>query len=174
MTTTRIASLAATAALLLTGATGARAQSALIFAAEGAAPGDGFGGAISGAGDVDRDGTPDVIIGARLFDGPAGADSGQAVVRSGRTGAVLRTLNGENAGDRFGAAVSGAGDVNGDGTPDLLVGAVGWDSPSATDVGKVYVYSGATGALIRSIEGEAAFDVLGRGLDTLGDVNGDG
>src|SRR5262249_22249764 len=88
----------------------------------GLANGDGFGSAVSGAGDVDGDGVPDLIVGAPNAFG-AVANAGRATVFSGRTSAVLYDFLGDAAGDRFGWSVSGAGDVNGDGYDDVIVGA---------------------------------------------------
>jgi len=71
---------------------------------------------------VNGDGCPDFIVGI-VEDNPNGTDSGSARVFSGVDGSVLYTFDGDSAGDRFGWSVSGAGDVNGDGFDDLIVGA---------------------------------------------------
>src|SRR6266850_8248707 len=81
-----------------------------------------FGNAVASAGDVDADGMSDIIVGA-YGDDSVGTDSGAAFVYSGRTGALLLSWLGEVADDHFGAAVDGAGDVNGDGRSDVIVGA---------------------------------------------------
>ena len=88
---------------------------------------DEFGRSVSGAGDVNGDGFADLIVGA-AFDDNNGFTSGSARVLSGFDGSVLYTFNGDNAGDLFGRSVSGAGDVNGDGFADLIVGAFGDDN----------------------------------------------
>jgi hypothetical protein len=86
----------------------------------GNAPDDYFGVSVDGAGDVDKDGYDDFIIGA---DG-APTDFGYARIYSGRTGTLLYgTIYGDNPGDEFGRCVASAGDTNGDGWMDVVVGA---------------------------------------------------
>lgn len=95
---------------------------------------DAFGASVSTTGDFDGDGTCDVAIGA-----PGTNDNtGVVYVFSGRTAELLRTVQGEHPGDRFGAAVSLVGDALGIGRSTLIVGAPGNDS-GAPDAGKVYV-----------------------------------
>ena len=109
---------------------------------------------VSGAGDINNDGFDDVIVGGEFASGP-----GESYVLFGRGGVFpasfdLATLNGTNgfrlagidSGDRFGGGVSGAGDVNGDGFDDLLVGAYRDDPGGHNDAGESYVIFGkATG-----------------------------
>ena len=83
---------------------------------------DGFGGSVSGAGDVNGDGFDDLIVGT-LGDDNNGSASGSARVFSGSDGSVLYNFDGDSVGDRFGTSVSSAGDVNGDGFADFIVGA---------------------------------------------------
>lgn len=125
-----------------------------------------LGYAVADAGDVNADTVPDIIAG-----GPVDG-AGRAQVFSGAGGALLWTLNGEAALDNFGAAVSGAGDVDGDGHADVAVGAPGNDGAGA-GAGRVYIYSGQTGLLIRSFDGPVGGG-LGSGLANAGDVNQDG
>src|SRR5439155_2323481 len=91
----------------------------------GAAAGDNFGVWVSSAGDVSGDGYADVIVGA-LRNEAGGTDAGRAYVYYGGPGADAvadLTLTGAAAGDLFGNSVSSAGDVNGDGSADVIVGA---------------------------------------------------
>ena len=83
-----------------------------------------FGSAVATAGDVDGDGYADVLLGAERFPS-LGAATGQALVYAGgRAGLVLQaTLSGSDVGARFGAAVATAGDFDGDGAAEVLVGA---------------------------------------------------
>lgn len=112
--------------------------------------GDRHGYAIADAGDVNGDGVHDIIAGA-----PAGGSSctprattpGRAYVYSGATGKWLLTLHGQAAGDHFGAAVASAGDINGDGRGDLLVGAP-CNGTKGTDSGRGYVMSGRNGSVL--------------------------
>ena len=92
-----------------------------LYAYEGAAVGDDFGYAVARLGDVDGDGTDDFAIGAPGEDTLA-QDGGAARVYSGATGAVLHTFHGEFDQARAGRHVRDAGDVNGDGRADVVVG----------------------------------------------------
>jgi len=121
----------------------------LLMLAEGA--GDELGSAVAAAGDVNGDGFADVLIGARKATFPGGAvESGIAYVVYGRAGASaidLSTLTaadglrlvGAAGGDKAGAAASGAGDLNGDGLADLLVGAYDANPDLRTGAGEAYV-----------------------------------
>lgn len=130
----------------------------LLFTRDGR-PGDQLGLGIETAGDVDGDGRADVIAGA-----PGAASArGEALVFSGKDGALLRKLEGEAAGDNFGRRVADPGDVDGDGHADLLVGADLCDSLGA-DAGRAYLYSGKDGSLIVSLDGEEAGDKFGVAL----------
>jgi WD40 repeat protein len=122
------------------------------------------------AGDIDDDGVPDVIVGAPL------AGAGMAVVYSGASagvGAVIHTFNGEAGGDSFGFRVHGGGDFNGNGRPDVVIGAPGHDTAGA-GAGRAYVYEGSDFSLICSIDGPAAGASFGSGVTFIGDINGDG
>ena len=138
----------------------------------GDSAGDNFGFSVSRAGDVDGDGFDDVIVGA-VGDEPNGARSGSARVFSGLDGSILYTFEGDSAGDRFGFSVSGAGDLNGDGFADLIVGAR-QDDNNGTDSGSVRVLSGKGGSVLYSIEGQSEGDFFGESVSGAGDVNGDG
>lgn len=124
---------------------------------------------VSIVGDVDADGHPD----AYASDFTGAATVGQIFVYSGRTGEPIHVLSGESAGDGFGIGPADAGDVDGDGHDDLVVGA--WQySASAPSGGKVYVYSGKDATLVRTITGRVMGETLGFDATGLGDVDGDG
>ncbi|MFQ5607632.1 MAG: FlgD immunoglobulin-like domain containing protein [Candidatus Zixiibacteriota bacterium] len=84
-------------------------------------------------------------------------------------------ITGEWRGDYFGQVVAGGSDINGDGVPDILASAPYWgDGQTWRRWGKVYIYSGADYSLLHAIEDSIYGMRLGRALDTLGDLNGDG
>ena len=162
---------------------------------------DRFGRSLSSAGDVNGDGYDDLIIGANRAD-PNGDGSGETYVVYGGasapgTGGVLALsdLNGANgfilagvdAGDYSGISVSSAGDVNGDGYDDLIIGAYGAALGRYLQAGETYVvYGGATGTAgvvnLSALDGSNGFilagidagDNSGIAVSSAGDVNGDG
>lgn len=123
--------------------------------------------AVAGAGDVNADGIPDVIVGSIW----ANSGGGQAKVFSGADGTLLHTFNGTGA-DYLGNAVSGAGDVNADGHADLLVGAWG-ESSFLGYSGTAYVYSGLDGTVLRKYIGLINHGYFGGSVANMGDVDGD-
>lgn len=148
------------------------ADGSVLLRVDGEAAGDQFGGAVAGAGDVDRDGHADVLVGAPCFDGVHGADAGRAYVISGRTGMVLRTHDGSAAGDGFGWGTGRLGDVTGDRRTDYVVGAKD-AGPGAR--GLAYVFDGRTGRLRHLLAGNARSADFGWFfVASAGDVDGDG
>jgi hypothetical protein len=147
---------------------------AVLYTFDGNAAGDRFGRSVSGAGDLDGDNAPDVVVGAYNADPGGLVDAGTVKVFSGASGGVILTLNGAAADDRFGTAVAGPGDVDGDGTDDLLVGAQLASLPGLTWAGQAYVFSGASGLPIYTFSGRASFDRFGYSVAAPGDVNADG
>ena len=162
------------------------------------------GFSVSSAGDVNGDGYDDLIIGARLADPNGASGAGETYIVYGGasapgTGGVLDlsdldgtngfTVTGIDAGDNSGFSVSSAGDVNGDGYDDLIIGARFADPNGDRDAGEAYiVYGGASapgtdgvldlGALDDTngfiLAGIDRFDYSGSSVSSAGDINGDG
>jgi Tetratricopeptide repeat/FG-GAP-like repeat/FG-GAP repeat len=124
----------------------------LLWSADGAA-GDELGTGVEAAGDTNHDGIPDVIA-----SGPAGR--GIARIYSGRDGRVLQEFHAENPDEMYGNHSAGAGDVDGDGCADVIVGSPGKDGESKTP-GHAYVYSGRTGERLLTLAGEHLGDQFG-------------
>ena len=141
--------------------------------------GDNLGTVVASAGDVDKDGKGDFIVSAPGDDNilPLQFDVGRVRVYSGATGTVLFSFSGPKAGARLGDAAAGGKDVNGDGFPDILVGAPSWDVDlsvsSTSNEGYAAVYNGKSGALLKSFTGTGAGDTLGYAVSLVGDLNGD-
>jgi len=85
---------------------------------------------------------------------------------------VIREWDGESAGDQFGWIARVIGDVDGDGVNDFITSAPTKDI-HGENAGRIYVYSGRTGALLWQVDG-APGDQLGTGIEAAGDTNGDG
>src|SRR4028119_2109344 len=169
------------------------------FAINGIARGDSSGYSVSSAGDVNGDGIDDLIIGAyRAY--PNGIRlAGQSYVVFGSNSGFaasfnLSALNGSNGfaingiadADLSGSSVSSAGDVNGDGFDDLIIGAKYADGNGISS-GQSYVVFGSNSGFAASfnlsalngsngfaINGIAAYDRSGYSVSSAGDVNGDG
>lgn len=125
----------------------------------------------SGAGDVNKDGTPDLFVGDYAAFRGAAQGTGRAYVFSGADGSTLHVFEAEADGDGVGPG-RGIPDVNGDGHADLSIAA--WQSSAGAPLaGKVYVYSGADGALLHTVTGSLENDALGVDALSVGDVNSD-
>ncbi len=146
------------------------------------------GTSVAGVGDINSDGYDDVLIGA-AFDDHAGTTAGAAYIDFG-PGTNVTTdmetagdliLDGEQTSDYAGISVASAGDVNADGIPDILVGAVGNDD-AGRFAGAVYLlYGPLSGNTTLSLAdanmkftGEDSENKLGSAMSTAGDMNNDG
>lgn len=131
-----------------------------------------FGRCLSDVGDVDGDGSGDLVVGL--------TDS--ARVYSGSTGATLLQLTPAVIGENFGCAVAGVGDVDADGVPDIAVGvpqrrviAVGGHVMIFTSgPGFVEVRSGANGTTVHVLQSSVSGVAFGGSICSAGDVDGDG
>ena len=158
---------------------------------------DESGRSVSGAGDINGDGFDDLIVGARRADQTEGGAHGETYVVFGRSsgfassialssldGTTGFVLTGVDASDRSGSSVSSAGDVNGDGFDDLIIGA---DGGTGSNRGESYVVFGHSGGFassisLSSLDGTTGFvltgierdDRSGFSVSGAGDVNGDG
>ncbi len=169
------------------------------FALEGASTGDALGIAVGGRGDFNGDGFSDLVVGAMGSDPGGAAEAGSAYVVFGTSASFgssldLGTLDGSNgfridggeSGDLAGFSVDFAGDLDGDGFDDLLVGVRGGDA-GAADAGETWVLFGASGGFSSAlsvfdldgskglrIDGASAGDASGYSVSRAGDLDGDG
>jgi|GEM_PF-1043655 len=159
---------------------------------------DNLGTSVSAAGDINGDGIGDFIVGAPFAEHNGGAPGAAYVVFGKESGIPLNLtasgLNGTNGftifgaqdGERFGTSVSGAGDVNGDGFADVIIGSPLNDGNSIQR-GEAFVVYGHEGGFSSSIttadlDGHTGFAILGptnqsflgTSVSKAGDVNGDG
>lgn len=142
------------AVFIVSGATGTIVRTIVPFPSQNPVP------RMAATGDLNGDGFVDILV---------SIGTGIIVAYSASGGNVLRTFSSGIPGDGFGTSFDAGRDLDGDGTADVVVGA-----PSgANGAGIVYVWSGSTGVLIRSVNGPVGTTSFGIGVVLPGDLNGD-
>jgi hypothetical protein len=139
-----------------------------------------FGNSAALAGDVNADGYSDLIIGAPWYD-KGQTDEGAAFVYHGSAAGVVVnakiTIESNQVAAKMGNAVAGAGDVNGDGYSDVIVGSF-WYDKGQNNEGAAFIYHGSAlginGNVVSTMESNQADASLGFSVASAGDVNGDG
>lgn len=139
-----------------------------------------FGQSVASAGDVNGDGFGDVVVGAPYYVTGLGT-VGRAFVYLGSAAGLATTpawtAEADKHGASFGYSVASAGDVNGDGYGDVVVGASGYSNGSTSE-GRAYTYLGSAAGLTTSaawtVESDQAGAILGNSVASAGDVNDDG
>ncbi len=170
------------------------------FTINGVAADNQSGNSVSGAGDINGDGIDDLIIGAKLASPDGNFTAGSSYVVFGTTSGFPNPLkledidgingfaiNGVAIGDQAGVSVSAAGDINGDGIDDLIIGAYFANSAGGNDTGSSYVIFGSDSGLPNpfdlddinglngfTINGVSAGDFSGISVSSADDINGDG
>jgi hypothetical protein len=139
----------------------------LLLQLRGAQDGDGFGASVAGVGDLDGDGAGDLLVGARLW------ENGFVQLYSGRDGSLLQHFPARPDEHGFGWALSRAGDLDGDGTPDFWVAARGTTVNGMTSAGRAIAYSGDDFVILLRIDGTRPFQFVGRNLAGGEDADGD-
>ena len=140
-----------------------------------------WGSSFASAGDVNGDGFDDFLVGSNGFDTAGGANAGRVEFFFGSAGGADTTpdwtLEGTQPDGWLGVSVAGAGDVNGDGYADVLIGEAGY-SNGQTREGRVLLFLGSASGLGGSpdwtFECDLAYRTMGNPVASAGDVNGDG
>ena len=150
----------------------------------GISDGDRAGYSLASAGDLNGDGYADIITAARLADADSGEDAGQAYVLFGPISGDVSLadanaiLSGEAAGDYAGISVDGGKDIDGDGTPDLLIGSLNLTENGVVGGGAYIVYGPPSDMDLATADvrltGTGDDDEAGRVVALLGDIDGDG
>lgn len=136
---------------------------------------DRFGASMLNIGDIDLDGTPDILVGAPN-DGLPGSSTrtGSATLISGASGIAIYRAEGSEANSEYGASMTSLGDINGDGYDDAHIGAPKAKFNNRSQAGAVYLISGVDGAELWSVGGQNFQFRFGNDIANAGDVDQDG
>lgn len=132
-------------------------------------PGEALGWHLALAADQNRDGVEDIFAGA-----PGNGARGMVYLLDGRNGSTLSAFPSSEKDDQFGWYVSVAADLDGDGLPDLLVGAPSTGRDGAPRSGAAYLISSAGGRRLHAWYGREANGQIGEVVAGLSDIDGDG
>ncbi len=132
------------------------------------------GSSIANAGDINGDGTNDLIVGQPKFNPTNFGGRGRAQVFSGANGSLIHTVPGTSANSRAGKSVDGIGDINGDGFGDFIINEVGAPTPDPSAFGIVRIFSGQDKSVIHTFVNQIQVLEFGSRVAGLGDADGDG
>ncbi len=136
-------------------------------------PDNGFGEVVTLA-DINGDGVQDFAVGGPNDFINHSSEFGRAYVYSGLDRSLLFEFVGDGAGDGFGNSVADAGDVNGDGVTDIIIGALEYLDFTVTGKGYARIFSGADGSVLRTLAGTQDNAAFGADVSSAGDVDADG
>ena len=159
---------------------------------DGLIAGEGFGVSVASSGDFNGDSIDDIIVGAYRARNTENNSVGGAFIYFGHAATAQQEIlvwdtdadviiHGQDWEDHFGLAVSSAGDFNGDGKDDVIVGAPRDDNNGEVDSGSAFIFFGGIAGTFRAdadadviLDGQSAGDFFGRAVSSASDFNGDG
>jgi hypothetical protein len=146
------------------------ADGAQLWRGDGPSGGEGYGTRAASAGDFDGDGYADFLVASPSYAQPV-ANTGRVYLYSGRTLTLARTYSAQSNAELFGSNVATMGDLDGDRVDEHLISA---QNGGGAGRGRAYVFSGASGTLLRTFQGPVGGATFGFGFATgAGDFNGD-
>jgi hypothetical protein len=152
------------------------ADGTVLFEKTGLAAFDHFGTCVGMVGDLNADGKDEFLSGAPTANPGGRFNAGSVYVYSGADGSLLYQVDGAVQDDYLGVSAAGTGDINGDDTPDFIIGApyADPDSDRSVNAGAAYVFSGLDGSALYTVKSDSADDYLGFSVAGARDVNADG